>query len=119
MTVVARASKLAILILMASSVAVTVACRGQIMDNMHTRLNVPYVAMSMEQTGLTCTRESALSARKEHPESGIGGLSRSERIRQIWRERGTEWFPPWQSKDENSLLLKRQKRSAEAKRIWP
>jgi len=105
----ARASKSAILILMASNVAVIVECQGPIMGNMHTRLNVPTAAMFMEQMGLTCTRESALSVKKEHPESGIGRLSRSEIISKIWREGETKRFPSWQSENENSLLLKRVK----------
>ena len=111
----ARASKSAISILMANSVAVIVECRGPIMRNMHTRLNVPTAAMCMEQMGLTCTKESALSVKKEHPESGIGRLSRSEIIWQIEREKETKRFPSWQSEDENSLLLKRPKRSAVGK----
>ena len=70
----ARASKSAISILMASNVAVIVESRGPIMDNMHTRLNAPTAAMFMEQMGLTCTGESVLSVNKEHPGSGIGRL---------------------------------------------
>ena len=80
-----RASKSAISILMASNVAVIVECRGPIMANTLTRLNALTAAMYMEQMGLICMRESALSAKKEHPESGIGGLLRNEIISQNWR----------------------------------
>jgi len=90
---VARASKSAISILMASSVAVTAECLEQIKGNMHTRLNVLTVAMCMEQTGLTCMRESAPSAKKGHPGSGIGRLSRADIIWQIGWERETKRYP--------------------------
>ena len=62
----ARPLKLATSILMANSVAVIVECPGSTMDNMHTRLNAPTVAMCMEQTGLTCMRESVLNVKKGH-----------------------------------------------------
>jgi hypothetical protein len=71
-------SKSATLIRTASSVAVIAECREPIKDNLHTRPNVPTVAMCMEQMGQTCTRESALNVKKEHLGSGIGRLSRSE-----------------------------------------
>lgn len=113
--VVARPSKLATSILMASSVAVIVECREQTMGNMHTRLNVPTVAMCMEQTGLICTRESAQSVKKGHSGSDTGRLPSVEILRQIGRERETKRYPLWQNEDENSLQLKRQKRSAGGK----
>ena len=81
--VVGRLLKLATSILMVSSVVVIVESRGPIMDNMHTRLNVPAAAMCMEQTGLTCMKESALSAKKGRPGLGIGGLWKSEIIGQL------------------------------------
>lgn len=75
---VARASKSAISILMASNVAAIVECQGLILGNMHIKLNALTAGMFMEQMGQICTKESALSVKKEHPESGIGRFSRSE-----------------------------------------
>jgi len=77
---------------MANNVAVIVECRGPIMANMLTRLNALTAAMYMEQMEAICMRESALSVKKEHPESGFGGLSRNEIIWQDWRERVTKRF---------------------------
>jgi len=76
----AKASKSGISIPMASNVAVIVECWGPIMDSTLTRLNALTAAMYMEQMELICMRESALSARKEHPELGFGGLSKNEII---------------------------------------
>ena len=90
--VVARASKSAISILMASSVVVTVECLGLIMGNIHTRLNVLTVVMYMEQTDLTCMRESALSAKMAHPGSGIGRLPSADIIWQIGRGNETKRY---------------------------
>lgn len=53
---------------------------GTIMASMLTRLNALTAAMYMEQMDLICMRESALSVKKEHLESDIGGLSNNEII---------------------------------------
>ena len=76
----AKASKSAISILMASNVVVIVECRGLIMDSTLTRLSALAAAMYMEQMDLICMKESALSVKKEHPESDFGGLSKNEII---------------------------------------
>jgi hypothetical protein len=76
----AKALRSAISILMASNVVVIVECRGPITASMLTRLNALTVAMYMEQMELICMSENALSVKKEHLESGFGGLSRNETI---------------------------------------
>ena len=55
-TVVARALKSAISILMANNVVVIAVCRGPIMDNMHIKLNAQSAAMFMEQMDRTCMK---------------------------------------------------------------
>lgn len=115
----ARPSKLATSILMVSSVAVIVEYLGPIMVKMHTRLNVPTVAMCMGQMGLTCTRGGVPSVKKGRRGSGTGGSLRSETIRnrQILQESETERYLSWPNVKENSLQLKRQKKSAGGKNI--
>jgi hypothetical protein len=76
----AKASKSAISILMASNVVVIVECRGLIMASTLTRLSALAAAMYMEQMDLICMKESALSVKKELPESDFGGLSKNEII---------------------------------------
>ena len=76
----AKASRPAISMLMASNVVVIVECQGPITASTLTRLNALTVAMFMEQMELICMSESAQSVKKEHLESGFGGLSRNEFI---------------------------------------
>ena len=76
----AKASKSAILIPMASNVVAIVECRGPIMASTLIRLNALTAAMCMEQMGRICMRESALRVKKEHLELGFGVLSRNEFI---------------------------------------
>jgi hypothetical protein len=102
---------------MANNVAVIVECRGPIMANTLTRLNALTAAMYMEQIGLICMRESALSVKKGQLESGIGGLSRNEIVSQRWGGRQSGWFPLWQSEIENSPSLKRRKRRVDGKSL--
>lgn len=65
-------SRSVISIVTVSSVAAIVECQGPIMGNMHIRPNVPSVALSMEQTVLTCTRGGAPSVDMVPLESGTG-----------------------------------------------
>ena len=51
------------LILMASSAAVIVEFREPTMGSMHTKPNVPFVAMCMEQMDPTCTKDDGRSVR--------------------------------------------------------
>ena len=120
----ARPSKLATTILTASSVAVIAECREPIMDNMHTRPNVPFVAMFTEQMDPTCTKDDVPSVRMGLRGSSTGRPSTDKYIWfQLRRyvlasmksihgvEKKTEKYPSWQSVNENSLPLKRRKGS--------
>jgi hypothetical protein len=78
--------------LMASNVVVIVECQEPITASMLTRLNALTVAMYMEQMELICMSESALSVKKEHPGSGIGGLSRNQIICRIGEEEKQSGF---------------------------
>ena len=60
---------------MASSVLVIAVFGGPIMSSMPIRLNVPIVAMCMEQMALTCTKGYAQNAREGLLGSSTGGLS--------------------------------------------
>ena len=51
--------------LTASSAAVIAECRELTMGSMHTRLNVPFVDMFMEQMGPTCMKDDVPSAKGE------------------------------------------------------
>ncbi len=112
-------------ILTASNAAVIAESRELTVGSMHIKPNVPFVAMFTEQMDPICTKDDAPNVRMGRRGSSIGRPSTNKYLRFQLKcryvleslksmhgvERETEKYSSWQSINENSLLLKRRKRS--------